>query len=132
MERDRSETSRKSSKSKKKPKDTMLMNPDVVNAILKQPNVEPPKWTDIQSPQQRQQDITYMQPQPATRKQIYDLTAQSPMAEQPSQTERGTSEKSAGKCDKRKPKDNMLLEGLGQQKPNKPFTFGDVLNKKEV
>jgi hypothetical protein len=39
MDRDRSETSRKSSKSKKKPKDAILMSPDVVNAPLKQPNI---------------------------------------------------------------------------------------------
>lgn len=77
MEREHSEKSKRSSKSKRKSKDTMLLHMDGPN----EPTTNRQSITNYDRPAQRPvvelPNFTqeYKQPQPAYKKQVYDLTA---------------------------------------------------------
>jgi len=62
------------------------------------------------------------------------LTAYNPLIEQQPSSNQATdraSERSSSKGSKKKPKDGNLMGGLAEKRPiSKPFTFGDVVNKK--
>lgn len=131
LERDHSETSKRSSKSKKKPKDAVLLNaapvyqvspPTVASPVVQQ---QPRRVVEQFNPPQ-------LQPQPAAKKQVYDLTYEPAQQEVPSNppTDR-TSERSSSKGSKKKPKEGTLFQGQPtNNNSNKPFTFGDVVQKK--